>query len=83
MIKFMLISLIKLYRLTLSPFIGQQCRFEPTCSRYCEEAIQQHGAIKGLFMGLKRLSRCHPWADGGYDPVPGHNHPDKKLCHHK
>ncbi|SUO97723.1 membrane protein insertion efficiency factor YidD [Suttonella ornithocola] len=68
--KHIFIGLIKLYRLTLSPFIGQQCRFEPTCSHYGEEAIKRFGAWKGGWMTVKRICRCGPWHPGGYDPVP-------------
>ncbi|WP_115218955.1 membrane protein insertion efficiency factor YidD [Suttonella indologenes] len=65
-----LIGLIKLYRLTLSPYIGRQCRFEPSCSHYGEEAIQTHGALYGSWLTVKRICRCGPWSKGGYDPVP-------------
>ena len=65
-----LIALIKVYRFTLSPFIGQHCRFTPTCSQYATEAIEQYGAIKGSWMAAKRLSKCHPFHSGGWDPVP-------------
>lgn len=65
-----LIALIKLYRLTLSPFIGQQCRFEPTCSHYGEEAIRRYGAWRGGWLTIKRIAKCGPWHEGGYDPVP-------------
>lgn len=61
---------IKGYRLLVSPFLGQSCRFQPSCSRYTEEAIQIHGALKGSALGVKRICRCHPWNEGGYDPVP-------------
>ncbi|MCB2230220.1 membrane protein insertion efficiency factor YidD [bacterium] len=64
------IALIYLYRYTLSPVMGNQCRFAPTCSRYAEEALRKHGALKGAWMALKRIGRCHPWREGGYDPVP-------------
>ncbi len=70
MLRKLLIGLITLYRYTLSPFVGWQCRFHPTCSCYTEEAIQRHGALRGSWLGLKRLLRCHPWSDGGLDPVP-------------
>lgn len=65
-----LIWLVQLYRLTLSPFVGQHCRFTPTCSQYAIEALQVHGAIKGSYLAAHRLGRCHPWCEGGYDPVP-------------
>lgn len=65
-----LIWLVQLYRLTLSPFVGQHCRFTPTCSQYAIEALQVHGAVKGSLLAAKRLGRCHPWCAGGWDPVP-------------
>ena len=68
--KRLLIALIRLYRRTLSPFIGQQCRFEPTCSHYGEEAIAKHGAWRGTLLTLWRILRCGPWCKGGYDPEP-------------
>ncbi|HSH97531.1 MAG: membrane protein insertion efficiency factor YidD [Methylophilaceae bacterium] len=64
-----LISVIKLYQLTLSPFFGQQCRFSPTCSQYAIEAIQKHGALHGMRYAIVRLAKCHPWHPGGHDPV--------------
>lgn len=67
-----LIGLIKLYRLILSPWIGNQCRFHPSCSHYGEEAIRVHGAVRGSWLTLRRLSKCHPWHEGGCDPVPSH-----------
>lgn len=65
-----LLFIIFIYRVTLSPYFGNQCRYEPTCSRYAEEAIKKHGALRGSFMAIKRILRCHPWHEGGYDPVP-------------
>ncbi|MEL0151846.1 MAG: membrane protein insertion efficiency factor YidD [Halieaceae bacterium] len=61
---------IKLYQLCISPFIGSRCRFYPSCSAYAVDAISSHGPVKGIILGIKRISRCHPWSDGGYDPVP-------------
>ena len=58
------------YRLVLSPWLGNQCRFEPTCSRYALQALEQHGAAMGSYLTLRRLARCHPWCAGGCDPVP-------------
>ena len=71
--KQILIALIRGYQITLSPFFGQQCRFTPTCSHYAIEVLQIYGAFKGLWLTVKRLSRCHPWHVGGYDPVPSTN----------
>ena len=70
MIKSLLIRLITLYQLTLSFLIGNQCRFHPTCSQYTKEAIEQHGSFKGSMLGAKRICSCHPWHEGGHDPVP-------------
>ena len=66
----LLILLVKMYRFLLSPFIGQHCRFHPTCSVYAIEALERYGAIKGSWLALRRLLRCHPWHPGGYDPLP-------------
>jgi putative membrane protein insertion efficiency factor len=66
----LLIALIRIYQLALSPFIGNQCRFTPTCSQYAREAVEKHGAIKGTWMAIRRIGRCHPWHAGGHDPVP-------------
>jgi putative membrane protein insertion efficiency factor len=65
-----LIILIRAYQYLLSPFLASSCRYTPTCSQYAIEAISEHGAFTGLFLTTKRLSCCHPWHDGGYDPVP-------------
>ncbi len=69
MIKFLMISLIRLYQLFISPLLGNNCRYYPTCSQYAIEAIEKKGIIKGSWMAVKRICRCHPWHDGGYDPV--------------
>ncbi len=66
----LLIGMVKGYRLLLSPVLGSACRFEPTCSAYSLKALQQHGAAGGSYLTLHRLARCHPWCDGGTDPVP-------------
>ncbi len=66
----LLITLIKVYRFVLSPWLGQQCRFHPTCSQYALQAIQQHGAYRGSWLAVKRLASCHPWHAGGIDLVP-------------
>jgi putative membrane protein insertion efficiency factor len=63
-----LIATIRVYQVTLSPFLGQACRFEPTCSRYMVECLKKYGTVRGLARGLRRISRCHPWDPGGYDP---------------
>ena len=65
-----LIGFIKLYQITLSPFIGRACRYTPTCSNYGIEAIRKHGPIKGTFLTIKRVLSCNPWGGSGYDPVP-------------
>jgi putative membrane protein insertion efficiency factor len=65
-----LIFLLKLYRLLLSPYVGQHCRFVPSCSCYAIAAIQTYGAPRGGYMALRRLLRCHPWCAGGFDPLP-------------
>jgi uncharacterized protein len=69
MIKYCLMGLVKGYRLMLSPWLGSACRFEPTCSLYSLQALEIHGAALGAYMTLARLSRCHPWCQGGHDPV--------------
>lgn len=65
-----MLACIKAYQFLLSPWLGGQCRFYPSCSYYAQEAIQQHGAIKGLLLGSWRILKCHPFHAGGYDPVP-------------
>lgn len=70
MIRGLLIGLVKGYRLLLSPWLGSSCRFTPTCSAYSLEALQRHGAAAGAYLTAARIARCHPWCDGGHDPVP-------------
>lgn len=66
----LLISLIRLYQITLSPFFGQQCRFTPSCSEYTRQAVERYGAWRGSWLGIRRIVRCQPFCKGGYDPVP-------------
>lgn len=68
------IALIRIYQVTLSPFMGGQCRYEPTCSRYAIEAYERFGPLKGSWLTVRRLLRCHPFVKGGYDPVPLEDH---------
>jgi putative membrane protein insertion efficiency factor len=63
------IGLIRIYKLVISPLLPSACRFHPTCSEYMRDAIEKHGVLKGVGMGLRRLSRCHPFHQGGFDPV--------------
>ena len=65
-----LIALVRGYRFLLSPWLGRQCRFEPTCSAYAIEALETHGALRGSALTAARIARCHPFCDGGHDPVP-------------
>ncbi len=67
----LLLGFVRLYQVTLSPLMGGHCRFHPTCSRYAAEAIQTHGGLKGGWLALRRILRCHPFGGSGYDPVPG------------
>jgi len=68
--KSLLLGLVRLYQWCVSPFLRPSCIHEPTCSQYVCEAIERHGMAKGLFLGIRRLLRCHPFSAGGYDPVP-------------
>ena len=71
----MLIGAVRAYRFFLSPWLGSACRFEPTCSAYSMQALAQHGAIAGSLLTVARIARCHPWCQGGHDPVPDHPYP--------
>ena len=68
--KHLLIWLLKAYRFAISPLYGQVCRYHPTCSAYALEAVTRHGSLRGSWLAARRVGRCHPWAAGGYDPVP-------------
>ena len=73
-------ALLRAYQLTLSPLLGPRCRFHPSCSHYMQEAVTLHGALRGVWLGLRRLARCHPLNPGGYDPVPPAK-TAKACCH--
>lgn len=62
---------VRAYRLIFSPWVGHNCRYQPTCSAYALEALARHGGIKGSYLAVRRILRCHPWGSQGYDPVPG------------
>lgn len=70
-----LLLIIQFYRLFISPVLGQNCRFYPSCSEYAHQAIGRFGIIKGTYLAGRRLLRCNPWHEGGMDPVPAHSHP--------
>ncbi len=69
-----MILLLLCYKAVISPFMGNHCRFYPSCSTYAIEAIETHGVFKGSYLALRRLSKCHPWHEGGVDPVPSCTH---------
>lgn len=74
--KYLLLLLIRFYQYFISPWLGKNCRFYPTCSAFAQEAIATHGSLKGTFLSIKRIVRCNPFVSGGFDPVP-----DKNECH--
>jgi putative membrane protein insertion efficiency factor len=69
-ISYLFIGLIKVYQYFISPLLGPACRFEPSCSQYGIEALKKHGPLKGGYLTIKRISKCHPWGGHGHDPVP-------------
>lgn len=73
--KHLLIGFIRAWRLAISPLYGQVCRYHPSCSAYALEAVTVHGSVRGTWLAGRRLARCHPWSDGGYDPVPPRDQP--------
>jgi uncharacterized protein len=78
MMQWILVGLIRIYQAVLSPLLGPSCRHVPTCSNYTIEAIREWGALKGTWLGVKRISKCHPWGTSGYDPVPEKNPPKRE-----
>ena len=66
----LMLLVIRAYRYLLSPWWGNQCRFDPTCSEYATRAIEERGALRGTWLAMRRISKCHPWHRGGFDPVP-------------
>ncbi|MEO9886432.1 MAG: membrane protein insertion efficiency factor YidD [Balneola sp.] len=69
----LLIGLVRFYQLAISPWLGSSCRYSPTCSQYMIEAVNEWGPLKGFWLGIKRIGRCHPWGGDGHDPVPRKN----------
>lgn len=70
MIRYLALALIRLYQLTLSPLLGSNCRFSPSCSAYAATCIERFGFVRGCLLGMKRIAKCHPWGPHGYDPPP-------------
>ena len=76
--KYVLIGLLRAYRALISPLYGQVCRYYPSCSAYALEAVREYGSLRGSWLAVRRLARCHPWAAGGYDPVPVRQSPPRR-----
>jgi putative membrane protein insertion efficiency factor len=74
-VRYLLIGFLRAYRLLISPLYGQVCRYHPSCSAYALDAVREHGSVRGVWLAVRRLGRCHPWAAGGYDPVPPRTNP--------
>jgi putative membrane protein insertion efficiency factor len=77
LLKQLFIFPIRIYQWMISPLLGSNCRHTPTCSHYAVEAIREWGPVKGIWLGIKRIARCHPWGTSGYDPVPRRPRPEK------
>ncbi|WP_353669175.1 membrane protein insertion efficiency factor YidD [Marinomonas sp. THO17] len=80
MLKAIAIFIIKIYQYCISPLLGNNCRFYPSCSQYSIQAIERFGIIKGSYLSMRRLLKCHPWHEGGEDPVP-EKEPHQSCCH--
>lgn len=80
--KKLLLLLLRAYKLGVSPLLGQNCRFYPSCSDYAAEAVQEYGALKGSVLAARRLCKCHPWHPGGFDPVPARATDTSSAAHH-
>lgn len=76
----LLIWLIRVYQFVLSPWLGRNCRFHPSCSHYAIESVQKHGVLRGLWLTICRVGRCHPWHPGGHDPVPPARADRRRTC---
>jgi putative membrane protein insertion efficiency factor len=82
-LKYLTLAAIRFYQAAISPLLGSSCRFYPSCSHYAHQAIETNGLLRGLWLGLRRIGRCHPFNSGGYDPVPSadrHSHSHKETA---